>query len=566
MEVGVPVVAMVVFGMALLLLCAALGAKLAGSRLKAARMIRDDAVEAGKTRFQTLYRRTPVPMHALNEHGAIEFVSDAWLEVLNYERDNVIGRPLTDFMTSASARQRIEVDWPALLDNRDLTNVEYQFVTGDGRQLHCLLSAHIERDAAGQFVQALCGLIDITARRKAEEQLRQSQKMEAIGHLTGGIAHDFNNLLAATLSNLAMLEKQLPADPKMQRFLSTAMLAAERGAALTQRMLAFSRRQDLRPGSLDLHELIVGMTELMQRSIGPMVRIETDFPDDLPPVFADANQLELAILNLVVNARDAMADGGCIRISASALEMRNDPDLEPGGYVRIAVADEGRGMDAETLAKATEPFFTTKGVGEGTGLGLSMVQGLVAQSGGRLCLVSDVGKGTTAKIYLPAGAAGFAAREPLQMSSEVPLDRDVTLAATSAPARPLRVLAVDDDPLVLMGTVAMVEDLGYEVLEATTGQEALETLKVEEVDLIVTDHAMPSMTGIQLINEIRETRPELPVILASGYVSLLEETDHGLPRLAKPFSQQALAAMIDELVAKRGETGRAMEPAPPTLM
>ncbi|NDW07694.1 response regulator [Jiella sp. 40Bstr34] len=538
-----------------LILFLALLASIVDQRLALASAREAAVLQRSQERFVTLYRRTPLPLHALDENGCIEHVSDVWLDVLGYELDEVVGRPLTDFMTEASARRRVEVDWPALLASQKVRGVEYQFITKDGRQLHCLLSAHIERDGDGRFVQALCGLVDITARREAEEQLRQSQKLEALGQLTGGLAHDFNNLLAAVLANLQILRKRLPDDPKLRQLADTAIIGAERGASLTQRMLSFSRRQDLRPVAVNMPELVHGMADLLQRSIGPTVQIETKFPIGLPLVKADANQLELALVNLAVNARDAMPEGGTITISTRGVsKISVDSELAVGEYVCLTVADTGCGMDSATLAAATQPFFTTKGVGKGTGLGLSMVHGFAGQSGGRFVLSSEVGVGTRAEIWLPVAAAVPIANEaPTAPPEQASLDTE----------GPLTILAVDDDAIVLMGTVALLEELGHTVVEAHSGKVALEILRQTKVDLVITDHAMPVMTGLQLIAAIRQDHPDLPVLLATGYVELPDGADQSLPRLSKPFSSEQLAIAIDAaLIAPPADNVTFLRPRP----
>ncbi len=532
--------ALAVAGLTFLILFIALLASIIDQRLAAANAREASAIQRSHERFATLYRRTPLPLHALDEDGCIEHVSDAWLDVLGYELDEVVGRPLTDFMTKASAQRRVEVDWPALLASRQVRGVEYQFVTKDGRQLDCLLSAHIERDADGRFVQALCGLVDITARRQAEEQLRQSQKLEALGQLTGGLAHDFNNLLAAVLANLEILRKRLPDDPKLHQLTDTAILGAERGASLTQRLLSFSRRQDLRPAPVNLPELVHGMADLLQRSIGPSVTIQTTFPMGLPWVEADANQLELALVNLAVNARDAMPKGGTITISTRGPgKIDPDGDAASGDYVCLCVIDTGCGMDAATLAAAREPFFTTKGVGKGTGLGLSMVHGFAAQSGGQFVLTSQVGHGTTAEIWLPVANVSAAT---------VPVPATAQAKTQDETSQPLTILAVDDDAIVLMGTVAMIEDLGHRAIEANSGKKALEILRTTPVDLVITDHAMPAMTGLQLIEQLRQHHPDLPALLATGYVEMPAGFDYRLPRLSKPFSLSGLSEAINAAV------------------
>ncbi len=386
---------------------------------------------------------------------------------------------------------------------------------------------------------------DLTERQQAQQELDQarealfqSQKMDAIGQLTGGVAHDFNNLLMATLSSLDLLRKRLAADPQGLRLLDTAVEGAQRGATLTQRMLAFARRQDLNPVRVDIPALVRGMADLVKRALGPSIRIETRFPLSLDAVKADVNQIEMALLNLVVNARDAMPDGGSIIIAAEEhlAEAGNPYDLSPGRYVSLCVIDQGEGMDAATLVRAREPFFTTKGVGKGTGLGLSMVHGLAEQSGGRLILESQQGKGTTAAIWLPAAAL---AEEDAAASSE---------PSAPPPTRQLKVLAVDDDSLVLMNTVALLEDLGHIVLEARSGDEALAIFRREDgIDLVITDQAMPSMTGVQFAEIALAERPGVPFILATGYGELPAAANPVLRKLGKPFRQIDLERALAEI-------------------
>ncbi|MBP1098245.1 PAS domain S-box-containing protein [Bradyrhizobium japonicum] len=390
---------------------------------------------------------------------------------------------------------------------------------------------------------------DVSERRRAQEALDRarealmmSQKMETIGQLTGGVAHDFNNLLAAVLGSLELLKKRLPTDdPKILRLVENAMQGAVRGASLTQRMLAFARKQDLRPAVVDVRELVRGMTSLLKFEAG--IGVETRFPMHLPKVKVDANQLELAILNLAVNARDAMPDGGQITIAAR--EEQGEGGLSSSGYVALSVSDTGCGMSDEILKHAQEPFFTTKGVGKGTGLGLSMVHGLAEQSGGRLVLKSRPGEGTTADIWLP-----------IAEETAVPDLRIAAPAAVAQPNRQLSVLVVDDDLLVLENTAAMLEDLGHVVVEARSGDEALALLRrTRTVDLVVTDYAMPGMTGLQLANAIAAERPETVILLSTGYADLPSDTRSSLPRLAKPFDQAALAKAIEAAMGEEEPPG-----------
>jgi signal transduction histidine kinase len=290
--------------------------------------------------------------------------------------------------------------------------------------------------------------------------------MEAIGKLTGGVAHDFNNLLAAIIGSLELVKRRSAEGKDVSRFLDNAMQAAQRGTTLTQRMLAFARKQQMELEPVDLPQLVRGMGDLLQRTIGSEgVAIETQFPLVLKAVQADPAQLELAVMNLVVNARDAMPGGGQVVISARRMQVKNEIGLAPGEYVCLSVADEGEGMDEKTLSKAIDPFFTTKGIGKGTGLGLSMVLGMVEQFGGKLTIRSDVGKGTTVTMWLPV-----ANEQPKPATAATPSTPDLRTV------KPMIVLAVDDDEIVLVNTAAMLVDAGHSVLQASSGAQALQIL------------------------------------------------------------------------------------------
>jgi signal transduction histidine kinase/CheY-like chemotaxis protein len=380
-------------------------------------------------------------------------------------------------------------------------------------------------------------------REEALAQLHEAQKLETIGQLTGGVAHDFNNLLTPVLGNLDMLRRRIPADdPRSQRLIENALQATGRAATLVQRLLAFARRQDLQPRAVDVSGLLIGIEDLVTRSIGPTITVLVDAPPDLPAARVDPSQLELALLNLAINARDAMPGGGRLTVEVSSEEVKapRGDRLRAGHYVRISVIDTGVGMDASTLRRAIEPFFSTKGLGKGTGLGLSMVHGLAAQSGGALILLSTPGIGTRAELWLPAADEEAAANEQSQ-------------AEVIQAAHPATVLLVDDEELVRIGTAEMLIDLGYSVIQAGSGIEALGVLRGGEVqiDLLVSDHLMPGMSGADLLREARSLRPGLPTLLMTGYTNLIQGPAVELPRLAKPFRQADFAARIAELIDAR---------------
>jgi PAS domain S-box-containing protein len=462
--------------------------------------------------------------------------------IKGYAPGEIIGRHFSQFYTDEDRAAGLPRRALETADREGKFESEGWRVRKDGNRFWAHVVMDPLRDETGTLLGFAKITRDITERKEAQakldmarEALNQSQKMEAIGHLTGGVAHDFNNLLMVVLSGLELIRKRVPPDPKITMLLDNVVQATERGAILTKRMLAFARRQELKTENIHIPELVHGMGDMLQRSLGQSASIETHFPLRLSPVSADANQLEMALLNLAVNARDAMPEGGRIIIAAheQALSPGNFNGMKPGRYVRLSVTDTGAGMDEETLKRATEPFFTTKGVGKGTGLGLPMVHGLAEQFGGRFMLRSRVGEGTVAEIWLPT-AEHIAVSEPTPPPA----------LATKRYYEPLVVLAVDDDPLVLTNTVAMLEELGHTAIEASSGKRALEILGEDNsIDLIVTDQAMPEMTGAELARTIRAKWPKLSIVLATGFAETPADSI-ALPRLSKPFTQAELAEKI----------------------
>ncbi len=426
-------------------------------------------------------------------------------------------------------------------------------VRKDGTEFWANVVVDPIRDAAGELIGFAKVTRDVTEKRaarialeRAQEALLQAQKLDAIGQLTGGVAHDFNNLLMVVLSSLELLKRRMPDDEKSRRLIDNAVQGAKRGVTLTQRMLAFARRQELVPVALYVRDLIRGMQDLLERALGSTIRVVLDFPSELRPVLIDANQLELAILNLAVNARDAMPNGGTLTIGTRLENVGAEtPALRPGEYVCLSISDTGNGMSPETLAHAMEPFFTTKGVGKGTGLGLPLVHGLAAQSGGRFVLSSNEGFGTRAELWLPVAAVNAE-------NAAAPGAR----AAPPGSYERLVIVAVDDDALVLAGTVAMLEDLGHTVLPATSARQALDLVRSEsDVDLVITDQVMPHMTGAELCAALAGERPDLPVILATGFSETPGDLSSIASRLAKPFDQADLAECIRATLARTEKPG-----------
>ncbi|WP_375382543.1 ATP-binding protein [uncultured Sphingomonas sp.] len=435
----------------------------------------------------------------------------------------------------ADQRDMVEAHF-AEAPSTGLLDLECGITTKTGEHRWIAAKGRTRYDATGKAVRMTGVVSDITARKEADAQLAQAHKMDAIGQLTGGVAHDFNNLLTPIVGSLDLLRRRTLQDEKALRLIGSAMQAAERAATLTQRLLAFARRQALQPQPVDAGALIEGMSDLLKRSLGPTIAIVLELPHHLPSVRVDPNQLELALLNLAINARDAMPGGGRLTISASSTDAddRNLLDLKPGRYVRITATDIGTGMDKTTLARATEPFFSTKGVGKGTGLGLSMIYGLAAQSGGTLQIESEPGRGTSITIWLPV------------------TDEAVATAADAigemVPARTAaRILLVDDEEIVRVATADMLRDIGYVVTEATSASQALAAIRGGiEVDGIVTDYLMPGMNGAQLIQELRRANKWLPVLLITGYAAKGEDVPTGVAVLSKPFRQSDLARHLNE--------------------
>jgi signal transduction histidine kinase/CheY-like chemotaxis protein len=433
--------------------------------------------------------------------------------------------------------------WARALAGEEFTQIA-EFGNSAHDRRYYEMKFNVLRDKEGRRIGAYQFVYDVTERLRdqerlaeAEAALRQTQKLEAMGQLTGGVAHDFNNLLTPIIAGLDLLQRRGADGERGQRWIAGALQSAERARTLVHRLLAFARRQPLQPQPVDVGTLIRGMAELVDSTTGPQIKVLVDVPENLPVAKADPNQLEMAILNLSVNARDAMETGGMLQISAEArtVGVAEIDQLAAGSYVRISVEDTGCGMDEAVAARAIEPFFSTKGIGKGTGLGLSMVHGLASQLGGTLTIRSRKGEGTQIELWLPVSADQV--QRPESQGDAAPLGRLV--AGT--------VLLVDDEDIVRTTTVDMLAELGFRVLQAESGERALEMLQSGvPVDLLITDHLMSGMTGVQLAQAVREYWPSIRVLIISGYAEA-EGLAPDLPRLTKPFRQKELSAKLHEL-------------------
>lgn len=437
--------------------------------------------------------------------------------------------------------EQVRVEWGRALAGEEFTFVE-AFGDADRSRPYYEIKFRTLRNHAGEAIGAYQFATDVTERLReqaqlteAQEALRQTQKMEAMGSLTGGVAHDFNNLLTPIIGSLDLLQRRGIGGEREQRLIAGAIQSADRAKLLVQRLLAFARRQPLQPTAVDIGALVHGMADLLGSTTGPQVRVVVEVADDLPPAKGDVNQLEMALLNLGVNARDAMPDGGTLRITATHESVRAPGgQLARGHYVRLSVADTGIGMDQATLARAIEPFFSTKGIGKGTGLGLSMAHGLAAQLGGALLIRSKPSLGTNIELWLPISAVH--PDMPNNEQTLSPRERGEGI-----------VLLVDDEEVVRMSTADMLEDLGFDVRHADSAEAALTLVGDGLVpDLLISDHLMPGITGVDLARKVRGSFADLPVLIVSGYAEA-EGVAPDLPRLTKPFRSADLEACLTSL-------------------
>jgi PAS domain S-box-containing protein len=508
-----------------------------------------------QAKLRQLYARTPAVLHATDPHGTLLDVSDQWLDLFGYRRQDVIGKSILAFFAPAE-RPHVTAHLSALNEGRGALRADRAILCGSGEIRDADAVYELEYDAAGRLQRILVALTDVTARKQteaalqaSEERLRHAQKMEAVGQLTGGIAHDFNNLLTTIMGSLELLEHQAGLGDRQRRLTGNALEGARRAARLTSQLLSFSRRQRLAPEALAPGTVVQGIADLLARSTGEQITLDiTPVAAGQWPVLADRNQLEMALINLVLNARDAIDGAGRITIACAnralsatdAAALTPEP-ISPGDYVSITVHDTGRGMSGDILARAFEPFFTTKSAGAGTGLGLPQTYGFATQSGGTVAINSVPGAGTTVEVLLPRAFGEVAATVPDARLSELAAGRGETI------------LFAEDDALLRDTVTEALEYQGYRVLPAVNGEAALAILKCgTPVDLLFTDVMMPgALHGVALAQAARAQRPGLKIIFASGYSdrNILATWTENLDLLAKPYSLETLAGRIAACLA-----------------
>jgi PAS domain S-box-containing protein len=511
----------------------------------------NDALRDSEAHHRANFIRAPLPMLVLDARGMVTSASDRCLDLLGYGREDILGRHVTDLQPPNGRHTPRE--WKDFLASGEARDMERCFVRPDGTTLDVLVSATVERRPGDGEVRVIAALVDITSRKRTEaaleasqEGLRHAQKMEAIGQLTGGIAHDFNNVLQAVSGNLELIRRRVRDDrPDVVRLASNALEAAGKAAGLTSQLLSFARRQRLDPQPLDAVEVVESMRVLLERTAGERIALRLESAAGVSPCLADRNQLESALLNLIINARDAFAGAaGSLTITVGSQHVEGASAGWPpeGDYVRIAVRDDGPGMTEVVRRRAFEPFFTTKGPGKGTGLGLAQIYGFAHQSGGTAVIDSAPGSGTEVAILLPRSA------EPVQRASAPPM-ADAEAEAGFGET----VLVVEDDALVRTALAETLRDLRYQIVEAADADMALASLEGgATADLIFTDLSMPgSMDGLEFAAALRLRFPDLPVILTTGHVGILSSRTlpDGVSFVRKPHSRTGIAAAVRQALA-----------------
>lgn len=498
------------------------------------RLMAEQALRRAEQRQALVLQSLPIVLYleALDSSPRVPyFVSGDLKALTGYDFEEAIANPdLWSDRLHPEDRDRVIVERLAL-SQQDKMAIEYRWKDAEGSYRHLLEQAIVLRDAEGNRSEVAGTLLDVTSQRKLEAQFAQAQKMDAVGKLTGGIAHDFNNLLAAVLSGLMLIEKQVELNETQQSIMDLTRRSALQGAELIKRMLAFARKQELTASAVSIDDMVLSLKGLLEQTLGGLVELDWQISADTWPIFADQNQTELALMNLIFNARDAMPDGGIVAIATRNETIFGHESLENGDYVVISVTDRGTGISAEDLPQIFEPFFTTKAVGKGTGLGLSMVYGFAQQSGGAIFAESTSGAGTSFELWLPKA----------KDSSPVILCEEMF----EVPESPgLRLLLVDDHHAVRESTHALLDQLGYDVVSVASGEHALSLISVahDPFDFLITDYAMPNMSGLELIQHIRKYVPGIPAVIITGYAdqSSLDSRPNDVAIVSKPFDEKTL--------------------------
>ncbi len=474
-------------------------------------------------------------------------VSDQWLDMLGYRREDVLGQPVAAFQSPEPA-DRTQAEWDTAVRPGAERDLERRFVRKNGEIVDVVVSSSIQADAADGTWRSICVLTDVTARKRTEaalaeteQRLRQTEKMSALGQLAGGVAHDFNNVLQAVQGGAALIERSAGQSEPLRRLAQTIVSAAERGASITRRLLVFGRHGELRSAPVDPTSLLNGLAELLTHTLGRGIDVVVDSAPNLPPLMADKDQLETVLINLATNARDAMGGAGRLALSADHVtvhETSNHPaGLTAGAYIQLSVSDSGIGMTPDTLARAAEPFFTTKPVGRGTGLGLSMAQGFADQSGGALLIQSALNKGTVVSIWLPLAHDTLTEAETPASPERLP--DDANAQAT--------IMLVDDEEIIRTSIAAALEAAGFAIIDRGSGAEALEVIAAgRTVNVLISDLSMPGLDGISVIREAQRQRPGLPAILLTGFATHVAEmaashsTDARFTVVRKPVTGEQL--------------------------
>ncbi|MGF7154712.1 PAS domain S-box protein [Novosphingobium gossypii] len=504
-------------------------------------------VEARTAELNLMWNVSPDLLLEIDFDGVFRRVNPAWTALLGYAPDELVGRHVNDFVLPQHHDDTVEAYETAAEGSKTQVVNRYRHKDGSARSVAWVaapagdITYAIGRDITAEVEQREC-------LSQMEDQLRQAQKMEAVGQLTGGIAHDFNNMLAVTIGSLDLLKRRIGSDDaRAERYIHAATEGARRAANLTQRLLAFSRQQPLRPEAININRLVAGMSDLLRHSLGGDIRLETVLAGGLWRTHADPNQLENVILNLAINGRDAMPEGGRVTIETQNAHLderyvAQHFGIVAGQYVLVAITDTGTGMQADVIARAFDPFFTTKEVGKGTGLGLSQVYGFVKQSGGHVKVYSEPGQGTTIKVYLPRLIGDVGEEECADDTVDLPLGEKQEL-----------ILVVEDEPAVRQFSVDALTELGYRVVSAESASAALRLIDAHpDIALLFTDVVMPEVNGAKLAAEVRRRRPDLPVLFTTGYTrnAVVHNgvLDPGVQLIGKPFTIEELAARVREVL------------------